>query len=401
MSEINCFVDVNKGKLSFMLSMDSEVSWNMFNEEMSKYLVDFDLINRAPRYSYEDEDGDRVFFESDLELKEALSYAADQELFIILVDASEKEVPQPIPSIPSAIPQEASQQNAFEDLSNVVNVLGKALQKDLPQIANVIENVFGDKDALQNNLNSAAKFISQFCEEEKEDIEKFVEEFLPSLAKVPKQKKAQQKKAKKVKKSVKKPKEKVVHHAICDYCSKHIEGIRYKCLQCPDYDLCETCEAVNCKNKFHDDDHVFAKIVKPLRSPVAPNPHFAARMMSGRCPGQQRFERVRNLEDKVQHLESELAQIKALLLNNNDQAPIECSSEPIPVAVLPEVSSTEQQQEVPQPIVEQQPELAFEEDLTEEEKQCFEQLKAMGFDVHSSIVCENNADLSLILEKLL
>ena len=114
MSEINCFVDVNKGKLSFMLSMDSEVSWNMFNEEMSKYLVDFDLINRAPRYSYEDEDGDRVFFESDLELKEALSYAADQELFIILVDASEKEVPQPIPSIPSAIPQEASQQNAFE-----------------------------------------------------------------------------------------------------------------------------------------------------------------------------------------------------------------------------------------------------------------------------------------------
>ena len=84
-------------------------------------------------------------------------------------------------------------------------------------------------------------------------------------------------------------------------------------------------------------NHVFAKIVKPLRSPVAPNPHFAARMMSGRCPGQQRFERVRNLEDKVQHLESELAQIKALLLNNNDQAPIECSSEPIPVAVLPEV----------------------------------------------------------------
>ena len=127
-------------------------------------------------------------------------------------------------------------------------------------------------------------------------------------------------------------------------------------------------------------------------------------MMSGRCPGQQRFERVRNLEDKVQNLENELAQIKALLLNNNNvQAPVESSSEPIPVAVLPEISSTEQQQEVevPQPIVEQQPEQAFEEDLTEEEKQCFEQLKAMGFDVHSSIVCENNADLSLILEKLL
>jgi len=405
MSEINCFVDVNKGKLSFMLSMDSEVTWKMFTEEMSKYLTDFDLVNRLPRYSYEDEDGDRVFFESDLELKEALSYAASQELFIILVDAAEKEVPQAVPSaipssIPSSIPQEVPQQ--FEDLSDVVNVLGKALQKELPQIANVIENVLGDKEALQNNLNSAAKFISQFCEEEKDDIEKFVEEFLPGLVKVPKQKKCKEQKKPKAKKVVKKnvkkqPKEKVIHHAICDYCSKHIEGIRYKCLQCPDYDLCENCESVNCKNKFHDEDHVFAKIVKPLRSPVAPHPHFAARMR-GQCPA--RFERVRSLEDKVQNLENELAQIKALLLNNNNnqQAPVENLPEPIP-----EVSTEQQQEEVaPQPIVEQQPvEPSFEEQLTEEERECFEQLKAMGFDVHSSIVSENNADLSLILEKLL
>ncbi|RKP06950.1 hypothetical protein THASP1DRAFT_6591, partial [Thamnocephalis sphaerospora] len=33
----------------------------------------------------------------------------------------------------------------------------------------------------------------------------------------------------------------VYHHAWCDNCSALIAGKRYKCLQCPDYDLCEKC----------------------------------------------------------------------------------------------------------------------------------------------------------------
>jgi len=229
----------------------------------------------------------------------------------------------------------------------------------------------------------------------KNDIEKFVEEFLPGLNKVSKQKK--QKKCKKVRKCKKAPKEveKVIHHAICDYCSKHIEGIRYKCLQCPDYDLCSTCEQINCKNKFHDEFHVFSKILKPLRSPIAPHPHFAARM--GGCPGQ-RFARVRSLEEKVQSLENDIAQIKALLVNNNNNQ-VEVSSSP--VVAIPEavVSSTEQQQEEIKEVVEEVPQ--NEDHLTEEERACFEQLKEMGFDVHSSIVVENNSDLYQIVSKLL
>jgi hypothetical protein len=49
------------------------------------------------------------------------------------------------------------------------------------------------------------------------------------------------------------------HYGIyCDACKKgNIQGVRYKCLFCKDYDICEECEA---KQNVHDPLHVFVKI---------------------------------------------------------------------------------------------------------------------------------------------
>lgn len=49
---------------------------------------------------------------------------------------------------------------------------------------------------------------------------------------------------------------------VCNFCERTIVGVRYKCCNCVDYDLCEECEAVN---GIHDPDHVFLKLRKPIK----------------------------------------------------------------------------------------------------------------------------------------
>ncbi len=45
----------------------------------------------------------------------------------------------------------------------------------------------------------------------------------------------------------------------CDGCECEIRGYRYKCIECPDFDLCFQCEM----KKLHG-DHMMIRIVKPL-----------------------------------------------------------------------------------------------------------------------------------------
>lgn len=61
-----------------------------------------------------------------------------------------------------------------------------------------------------------------------------------------------------------KSKESEVRHEniICDSCNKEIRGIRYKCMQCPDFDLCSVCEQK--PPSTHNEDHAFIKYKKPV-----------------------------------------------------------------------------------------------------------------------------------------
>ena len=55
----------------------------------------------------------------------------------------------------------------------------------------------------------------------------------------------------------------LIHQGIkCNKCEmENIQGIRYKCLTCPSFNLCKNCEA----NTDHDINHILIKIRKPLK----------------------------------------------------------------------------------------------------------------------------------------
>jgi len=60
------------------------------------------------------------------------------------------------------------------------------------------------------------------------------------------------------------------HSAQCDACKARIVGIRYKCSNCENYDLCENCEALNPIHSFHNPDHVFFKNIQPHTFRLSP-----------------------------------------------------------------------------------------------------------------------------------
>merc|ERR1712137_756913 len=96
---------------------------------------------------------------------------------------------------------------------------------------------------------------------------------------------------------------KVVHHAICDNCNRTIVGIRFKCVQCPDFDFCEACEG---PDSGHDESHIFAKIYRPDQR----IPQQKPKCNRGRFGGPKK--RVVRLEKAVASLQEQVAALMAM-----------------------------------------------------------------------------------------
>ena len=64
----------------------------------------------------------------------------------------------------------------------------------------------------------------------------------------------------------------ITHQAICDICDEQITGIRFKCMNCQDFDLCSNCEknfhtpeTNNHQKDKHYSSHILMKLYFPLQ----------------------------------------------------------------------------------------------------------------------------------------
>lgn len=78
----------------------------------------------------------------------------------------------------------------------------------------------------------------------------------------------------------------------CDGCQKEVEGFRYKCVQCPDYDLCATCES-----KGLHPEHCMIR----LPVPVSWRHHFGRRLAHHLAKAVHKSGAYSGLESKAGH----------------------------------------------------------------------------------------------------
>ena len=205
----------------------------------------------------------------------------------------------------------------------------------------------------------------------------------------------------------------VAHPATCDSCTNSIFGIRYKCLFCPDYDLCETCEASNLENHTHDKDHLFAKIYRPEQRSAA------IFRRAGRCGGRGKFggrQRMTKLETDVAQLKQQVEE----LLAKKAAAAIVPSQEEEEVAgvVIEDVSAEEEEvagvviedvpaeevAEEPSVIVSEEPQLELVASISPDTQKLLDLLSAMGFTDQESnlaVITAHGGNVEQALESLL
>lgn len=229
---------------------------------------------------YIDEDQDMITVTSDLELKESVSTSSVTQSsmgaqvikFFIFGLQSNIGLPPGKEEVPLPRAEQDSPFNQFGNLFNpqlfqiALNQLLSSVNSqtaNIPDLANLtqlFENFGLDNSAQSQNEKQNKPEIPQ--QQFQQQFEQLLSKFLdnPALKDIGSQLLASFAQTQQQPTQANAPTSELHPGVFCDGCQGNINGIRYKCSVCPDYDLCEACEA---KTGIHDSTHLFLKITKP------------------------------------------------------------------------------------------------------------------------------------------
>jgi hypothetical protein len=227
----------------------------LFNEEAIK-------DSKLTTIKYADEDSDWIDMSSDEELTDALKWIRTYQQ-VIRIQITFKPVPEtvskPVSSPSPSVQEEKKESSPISPPSNdIFEEMKKQfleMSEQFKPLTTQIVNELNSEQPVESLLSLFEKFFTVPKEKSVPEEEKYedVSEGKPVETQV------------ETEESEVKEEEKPVHFAICDSCRARIRGIRHKCKECRDYDLCETC--VVDKEQVHP-SHSFQAIEKPV-APVA------------------------------------------------------------------------------------------------------------------------------------
>eukprot|EP01089_Gocevia_fonbrunei_P009574 TRINITY_DN2191_c0_g1_i1.p1 TRINITY_DN2191_c0_g1~~TRINITY_DN2191_c0_g1_i1.p1 ORF type:complete len:570 (-),score=125.11 TRINITY_DN2191_c0_g1_i1:1-1710(-) len=196
-----------------------------------KNLFIIDLQNNFV-IKYIDDENDLISITTDREISEAWDFACStattQPLLRLVIEGKQDDQPIKNNSSPKGKEKETEDASTF----TTDNLIDEALKN--PEIKQFVDALGFDVNTLKPSLQ-------------------FFNPLITHLGHLPPQEKT----------VTKSSSSQTVHPAICDACNQDIIGIRYKCSVCPDYDLCEKCEESS--QSVHSADHAFLKIHKSNR----------------------------------------------------------------------------------------------------------------------------------------
>ncbi|XP_064464524.1 next to BRCA1 gene 1 protein-like [Ornithodoros turicata] len=273
MSETRIEVDFTPQPVRFQLSVPQQSTWDAVKDAV---LAGCGASEESVRLTYADDEEERIQLSSDLEMQEAFRVAAKQGnvLKIQVVETS---------NVGGAAPKKVSRSYREKESGEFVFVNGS-------------DDATVQASQTDNDDTPPAwfrKYVTALRDQLREEV---TEEVCRRLA------------SNKADKSTDvRPTDKALTYregATCGNCLDPIQGVCYKCWECPNFDLCEACESLP---SVHDASHSLLK----MRKQIATQGYRRKRHSVGshrpiRSPSRQSAGREMKQEKKIQKLMKKL-----------------------------------------------------------------------------------------------